>query len=652
MKEKEEISDFYEEYNINFEFKKDSLITTIISQDSQIFESKKDLIILKKNKILESIRDISEIINYLYFSAQHDDCSIKLEHPYLIFTIKIKSSLDFFHEYLKKNPKGVKSAENIHLKIPTHKGDKNEINIKDENEIVFICNKKEKIQDDIESLYEFFSCIKCKKIVSNAHSCKCSKLICFKCLKDYSNKDCSFSPNYKIDSIVSNLFENEKLKKEKINFYILKKSNLKELFLKDELHKIVNPDWKNLTPEGSLDFIENLTNEEIIDQFKDLENNLTPCNLLDLVSTVGSLVNNYINSIKKSYSSHFIDVSNALKSKKNPSYFIAGIMAKFLSDQGINVAIKEKSSSKTLTKSLLDWLLIGLLKFRKLVLHLDYGEEKNNNILNCEEEQEKLIQYWKNKITENLGNIDLYPISIKKGSLELSFATSSDLDVSSLNTLIDHIEVKDIKFNMLLEGCIISLEMFDSRWNNSGSGWAGSGERRGGEKYYPPTRYDGYGLKVSKQYDNNDDTWLGMENKIGEWWVAYHGAGRNRSDEETKEIIQKIMKDGFISGPNQRHLNEININQKSNRVYETVGKGVYLSNKIDVAEEYAGKVRDEDGNEYKIVFMCRVCPEKVRISRAEPDYYVLDPNKDCIRPYRILLRDTRNIRNNSSCLIY
>ena len=67
MKEKEEISDFYEEYNINFEFKKDSLITTIICQDSQIFESKKDLIILKKNKILESIRDISEIINYLYF---------------------------------------------------------------------------------------------------------------------------------------------------------------------------------------------------------------------------------------------------------------------------------------------------------------------------------------------------------------------------------------------------------------------------------------------------------------------------------------------------------------------------------------------------------------------------------------------------------
>ena len=363
--EEEEISDYYEDYNINFEFKNEYLITTIINQDSQIFESKNDITTIKKNKILKSMKDISEIIKYLYFSIQNEDCHIKIEYPYLMFTIKIKSSSDFFHEYLKKYPNGFKSVENIQFKIPTYKGDKNEINIKEENEIVFICNKKDKLKDDIESLYKFFSCIKCKKIVSNAYSCKCSKLICFKCLKDFSNKGCSFRPNFKIDSIVSRLFENGKLKKENLNLYILKKNNLNDLFLKDKLHKIVNPDWNNLTPEGSLDFIENLTSKEIIDKFKDLENNLTPCNLLDLVSTVGSLVDNYINSIKNTSSSHFIDVSKALKSNKNSSLFIAGIMAKFLSDQGINVAIEEKSSSKTLTKALLDWLLIGLLKFRK-----------------------------------------------------------------------------------------------------------------------------------------------------------------------------------------------------------------------------------------------------------------------------------------------
>ena len=33
---------------------------------------------------------------------------------------------------------------------------------------------------------------------------------------------------------------------------------------------------------------------------------------------------------------------------------------------------------------------------------------------------------------------------------------------------------------MLVDGCLISTEMFDTRWNNSGSGWASRGEKRGG----------------------------------------------------------------------------------------------------------------------------------------------------------------------------
>ena len=88
-----------------------------------------------------------------------------------------------------------------------------------------------------------------------------------------------------------------------------------------------------------------------------------------------------------------------------------------------------------------------------------------------------------------------------------------------------------------------------------------------------------------------------MENKIGEWWVAYHGAGRNKSDEATKKIIKSIMENGLNAGGNQWHQTETNINQNSNREYERVGIGVYLSNKIDVAEEYAGKVTDKNKNE-------------------------------------------------------
>ena len=36
------------------------------------------------------------------------------------------------------------------------------------------------------------------------------------------------------------------------------------------------------------------------------------------------------------------------------------------------------------------------------------------------------------------------------------------------------------------------------------------------QQYYPPLGWNGDGLRVSKQYDNGDDTWLGYSNVEGE----------------------------------------------------------------------------------------------------------------------------------------
>ena len=234
-----------------------------------------------------------------------------------------------------------------------------------------------------------------------------------------------------------------------MNLYVLKQINLKDLYLKNELNKIIIPDYNNLTPRGNLDLIGYLTTDEILEKLKNFENEFTACNILDLISTIGSLVNNYINTTKKATPGYFIDISEALKSKSNSPLFISGIMAKYLSNQGINVAIEEKSSSKTLTKSLLDWLLMGLLKFKKIILHLDYGETKNNEILENEEEKIKLLQYWKDKISQKVKNLNLFPVSVKKGSIELTYAVIDNIDdedISSLNTLSENNnEIKDIK---------------------------------------------------------------------------------------------------------------------------------------------------------------------------------------------------------------
>lgn len=644
----------YKYYNIKFTLINDSLFVTIIYQDSQRFESETNITNLKKNKLFESLKD-TDIINYLYFCLMNDDSYINLYESYLKFTLNILSSPYFFLNSLNNHSNEFGNGKCLTKKIFTYMHDTKEFILeKNENKLEFICKKKDKSSIDLISLYEFFTCIKCKEIVSNAYSCNCPKFICFKCLKKYSNNECSFNKNEEIDYVVSNIFEHGKIKKDKINFYILKQRNFKNLYLKKELKTIISPDFNFLTPKGTLDLIGNLTADEITEQFKTFENDLTPCNILDLISTIGSLVNNYINDIRKASPKHFIDISKALLSKKDSPLFISGIMAKFLSNQGINVAIEEKSSCKTLTKSLLNWLMIGLLKFKKIVLHLDYGETKNNQILENAEEQKKIFQYWKDKISEKIKNIYLLPISIKKGSIELCFAVINDNDddiddlSSSLDTLSEYEEIKDIKYKMLLEGCLISCEMFDTKWNNSGYGWAPKGEKRGGAIYDPPREFDGYGLKVSKQYDNSDDTWLGMKNIEGEWWVAYHGAGRHCSDEQIKRVIKNIVENGFISGHNQKRNLDRNINPKSNREYEGVGDGVYLTYKISEAEGYAGIVKDEEGNKYKIVFMCRVCPQKVRIAELKPDYFVLDPNTDCVRPYRILLKKP----NNSFCVIY
>ena len=110
------------------------------------------------------------------------------------------------------------------------------------------------------------------------------------------------------------------------------------------------------------------------------------------------------------------------------------------------------------------------------------------------------------------------------------------------------------------------------------------------------------------------------------------------SNDMVKKIIKSIVYNGLKEGKNQCFENSININNLSNKKYPKVDHGVYLSDQIATAEGYAGTVKYES-KEYKIAFMCRVCPKKVRIPSSQIDYFVVDPNDDCVRPYRILLKE-------------
>ena len=77
--------------------------------------------------------------------------------------------------------------------------------------------------------------------------------------------------------------------------------------------------------------------------------------------------------------------------------------------------------------------------------------------------------------------------------------------------------------------------------------------------------------------------------------------------------------------------------EDANHSGNKVGEGVYCSSKPNVLENDGGIV--QVGNKkYKIRFMLRVRPDKIRIAKSNPDIWVLNGNSDEIRPYRILLK--------------
>jgi hypothetical protein len=177
--------------------------------------------------------------------------------------------------------------------------------------------------------------------------------------------------------------------------------------------------------------------------------------------------------------------------------------------------------------------------------------------------------------------------------------------------------------------CRLSKNQLDSRGNRV-EGW-GQGEKRGCKDYDPPIGWTGIGLKVLDKY--GDNKWIGMKNIPGEWCVAYHGVGYNKSSDNVKNITGKIYKGSFKKGERQAHSNCSDIYHKNQKV----GEGVYCTTNIKIAESYAG-ISSINGKSYKTVLMVRVNPESIRGCNCYSDYWVINGTNDEIRPYRILYK--------------
>lgn len=361
---------------------------------------------------------------------------------------------------------------------------------------------------------------------------------------------------------------------------------------------------------------------------------LKHCKELEVISDMaimGTITKDYITIDTQDHPNKYLSTQNALSSNEQ-YYFILGILSDYLTKQGVLTAIEKKDENQLSKEKLkeidtfLQFLINGLTNLKKHELRFDFGWEENQLLLNDMQKKEEFMDELRVSLGKGLKipnnhMIITYP---RMGSVIITviFKTEdfNNITVNQLqsifNTYAPHLNhLVSIESNLILDGVLLNPELLDSRGDNKNQGW-GYNEQRGGRPYYPPKGWIGYGLRVLGKYDKGNNVWLNYNGAQGEWCVAYHGA--------SSKINQ-----------NYNLMRDV---EDSNHPGQKVGEGVYCSPKPNVLDSDGGIV--QVGNKkYKIGFMLRVKPDKIRIAKTNPDYWVLNGNSDEIRPYRILIKN-------------
>ena len=388
-------------------------------------------------------------------------------------------------------------------------------------------------------------------------------------------------------------------------------------------------------------------------------------NFLEECSIYGSGLKERILLEKQNSPKKYIKTDEALKKEnEDPKLFTLGLISRALEEQGIETAIindeyegKKAKEGKTLQEIQLELnqkeleekeaklsfqlLANGMISKKKYELCFAMEDSRATQIMTNPVEKHKFTEKIKSRINEayNVPKDEMVVTIPSKNHAQIIFHKEQFDYINTeefKNKLIADPELSsliEIKESLLMTGCILSKDQLDERGDRSE--WP-KNQRRGGEEYNPPEGWIGIGLKAFDLYE--DDRWLDMQNREGEWVVAYHGVGNKLSVEEVHKIQGSIYQHGFKIGSGQLHKDCDDYFHPGQKV----GVGVYCTPRIEVAEKYAGN-SEFNGKKYKTVIMCRVNPKarrhcyKCEESRINK-YWVVNGTSDEIRPYRFLYK--------------
>ena len=318
---------------------------------------------------------------------------------------------------------------------------------------------------------------------------------------------------------------------------------------------------------------------------------------------------------------------------KNNSIFILCLLGKMLEKNGAKIYIskeKDQNFDNIELATMESLLLLG--KKKKYIFHFDFDKKKNEKILNDLLIQKKFIEDLKNIIKNHTKTLDINKFifgNVHKGcvAVDVAIIDSSMEEVNEILSLEGRNSIKKITVQPLLDSLKLSPDLLDPIGDRK-KGW-GENEKRGGEQYIPPLDgWQGIGLKVKDKYGNND--WLDYRNRPGEFSIAYLNICDFQDDIISNIVnISNIESESFYS-------QEIDCRNTSFFSNKRCGYGVYLFQDPKDAEDRTGFL-DLFGYRIKIILMCRINPAKIRQPKNTM-IWILNPNSEEIRPYRLLIK--------------
>ena len=325
----------------------------------------------------------------------------------------------------------------------------------------------------------------------------------------------------------------------------------------------------------------------------------------------------------------FISIKDCFIANDN-QYWILGILAKYLRNLGILSIIEKDDLPKNIvdlnySKTLLQFIANGYLIKHKYILDFGLTNNRIKQLVLDDIERCTFNEKIKNIFlkTYNLNDEELIITNYKRNKNQYTsiiiFKSDFNKDITKnelLNVFQNDDDLKtlaNVEKELIIPSIRLSKSMLEASKNNMNDSKWGKNETRGGEPYYPPIGWYKYGLKVSGRYDNKNNDWLGFNNSPGEWCIAYCPlTGINKKIQQTYENDNDIKHYG-----------------------KKIGVGVYCSPKPDVLENMTEQIEGNVSN-FKIGFMIRVKPDKIRCPESNKDIWVVNGNDDEFRPYGIL----------------